>query len=183
VLTIFSSASSAAVVWTGPPVIFSKAPSTDPTIATNQDRLTLHVWLTRGTSAGMFNIAPGQETSFSATSPKDTLWATSVQAANAGQTITASNYAALTFDTWQNAFGGSGSLGGNITTHDAVVHLLTDDIYLNLRFTSFTGGSNNGAFTYQRSTPVPEPATAALIASGLVLAGVRRYARVAIAAR
>ncbi len=40
------------------------------------------------------------------------------------------------------------------------MHLLTDDIYLDLTFTHFVSG---GDFTYQRSTaPVPEPASAYL---------------------
>jgi hypothetical protein len=157
---------SAATVWTGPTVTFSKASGGQPTVPANQDHLTSLVWLTRGTSAGMFNIAPGQETSFAATSPKDTLWATSIN--NPLQTVTATNFAALSFDTWQNAYGGSGSLNTNITTHDAVVHLLTDDIYLNLRFTNFASGSGNGAFTYQRSTAAPEPSGFFLLLTGLV---------------
>jgi hypothetical protein len=157
----------AATVWTGPTITFSKPSGGLPTDSANQDHLTSHVWLTRGTSAGMFNIAPGQETSFSATSPKDTMWATSLVTGNSAQAITATNCANLMFDTWQNAFGGSGSLNSNITTHDAVVHLLTDDIYLNLRFTSFASGQNNGAFTYVRSTPVPEPAAICLLLTGI----------------
>jgi hypothetical protein len=35
---------------------------------------------------------------------------------------------------------------------DMVVHLITDDIYLDIKFTSWTGGGNGGGFTYERST-------------------------------
>jgi hypothetical protein len=157
-----SDASWAAVVWTGPISTFSKASGADPTVPANQDHLTSLVSLARGTAAGMFNIA--QEASFAATSPKDTQWATGFN--NPSQTITASNFAALTFTTWQNAYGGGGALNGNITTNDAVVHLVTDDIYLNLRFTAFQG-SGGGSFTYQRSTPAPEPAAVWLLLIGV----------------
>ena len=153
----------ASTIWTGPTITFSKASNADPTQTANQDHLTSLVALTRASTQGMFNIA--QESSFASTSPKDTAWATSIN--NPSQTITATNFAALTFTTWQLAYGGSGSLNTNITTHNAVVHLLTDDIYLNLSFTSFQSGSG-GAFTYQRSTPVPEPTTICLSLIGLV---------------
>jgi len=149
------SAGAAPVVWTGPNVTFTKSGTADPTLAANQDRITNNVWLTRGSMEGMFNIAPGHETAYVRfTSPTDTEWATDAMPTNAGDTITASNFQNLEFTTWAGAYGGPGTaLISNITTRDAVVHLLTDDVYLNLRFSSFSSGGN---FTYQRST-VPEP--------------------------
>jgi hypothetical protein len=99
----------------------------------------------------MFNIAPGHETSYLFSSPTDTQWATDVMAANAGKIITATNWQNLTFTDWAPAYGGSGSLGFNITSHSAVVHLVTDDIYLNLSFTQYGGGGVTN-YTYQRST-------------------------------
>jgi hypothetical protein len=151
----------APIVWTGPTISFTKSGS-DPSDASdplNQDRITDNVWLTRGGSEGMFNIAPGHEDSYIRfTSPDDTLWATSVMPANSGKIISAAHWQdqSLSFTTWAAAYGGPGSaLGNNITTHNAVVHLLTDDIYLDLTFTSF---NTAGDFTYERSTaPVPEP--------------------------
>jgi hypothetical protein len=141
-------------VWSGSTISFTKSgvdPS-DPTDPLNQDRLTDNVWLTRGGDLGMFNIAPGHEDSYiQFTSPDDTTWATSVMAANSGKTIAASNWQQLSFTDWAPAYGGPGSaLLGNITTRNAVVHLLTDDIYLDLIFTSF---DSSGDFTYNRSTP------------------------------
>jgi hypothetical protein len=53
-----------------------------------------------------------------------------------------------------------------------VVHLISDDIYLDINFTSWTQGGdvNGGGFSYTRSTPgaspVPEPATATLLVLG-----------------
>jgi hypothetical protein len=78
------------VVWTGSSITFAKAGSADPTLATNQDRLTNSVWLTRGSSEGMFNIAPDHETGYTRyTSPADMKWATDVMSANIGKNITA----------------------------------------------------------------------------------------------
>jgi hypothetical protein len=156
-------------VWSGPTVTFTKtgADTADTTDPLNQDRLTSNVWLTRASSQGMFNIAPGKESFFTSASPADTLWATSVMPTNVGKTIAASNWPQLSFTTWAPAYGGPGSaLGSNTTTHNAVVHLITEDIYLDLTFSLYTSGGN---FIYQRSTAVPEPSTAvgALVASGL----------------
>ena len=35
---------------------------------------------------------------------------------------------------------------------DMVVHLITEDIYIDIKFTAWTGGGNGGGFTYERST-------------------------------
>jgi hypothetical protein len=172
-------------VWSGPMLPFTKtgANSSDTTDPLNQDRMTNNVWLTRASSQGMFNIAPGKESFYTSSSPADTLWATSVMPANNGKTIAASNWQQLSFTTWAPAYGGPGpALGSNITTHNAVVHLLTDDVYLDLTFSQYTSG---GGFTYQRSTTVPEPSTAvgALVASALFYCARRPKSRPPICRR
>jgi hypothetical protein len=122
----------------------------------NQDRMTANVWLTRASSRGMINIK--KEASYDGTfhtSPADTLWATDLVPGNGNATIAATNWQQLTFTTWADAYGGPGSaLQGNITTHNAVVKLVTDNIYLDLMFTGFTSG---GFFMYDRSTGVAAP--------------------------
>jgi Dockerin type I domain len=147
-------AAAAPVVWTGSTITFSKTGDDDPTIAANQDRLTSNVWITRAGSAqgGIFNIKQEVGYDFAGfLSPVDTTWAT--VANNPSATITATNFAALNFTTWAVAYGGPGSsLIGNITTANAVVHLVTDDIYLDLKFTQF---DSSGLFEYQRSSPAP----------------------------
>ena len=76
---------------------------------------------------------------------------------NGTTTIAATNWQQLTFTTWADAYEGpSSQLIGNITTHNAVVHLVTDDIYLDLTFTGFDSG---GFFTYERSTGAAPPTT------------------------
>src|SRR5215212_287737 len=142
------------LVWTGPTMTFTK-PGTDPTNPANQDRLTANVWLTRGGSGqgGMFNIAKESEYDGSFhTSPVDTLWATDLVPGNGDKTIAATNWQNLAFTTWADAYlGPSSALIGNITSHNAVVKLVTDDIYLNLIFTGF---NSSGFFEYERSTGV-----------------------------
>jgi hypothetical protein len=146
------------VVWTGPKLTFTKTgvDQGDVNDPANQDRMTANVWLTRGSRAGMFNVA--KETSYDGighTSPADTLWATDLVPGNGSATIAATNWQHLTFTTWADAYGGPGSaLQGNIITHNAVVKLVTDDIYLDLQFTGFMSG---GFFVYDRSTGVAAP--------------------------
>ena len=139
------------VIWTGPNTTFSKAGADDPTLPASQDRLTNNVWIARGSSQGIYNTAPGKELGYTRfTSPADTQWATGYMAENVGKTITATNWAELTFVDWAPSFGGSASLQGNIKNYPAVVHLVTDDIYLNLLFTEWLSG---GDLAYERSTP------------------------------
>lgn len=159
-LSIYPSGSAHAVpvVWTGPTLTFTKTGVNPGNVSdpANQDRLTSNVWLTRGGSKGMINIA--KETSYDDgfyTSPADTLWATDLVPGNDATTIAATNWQHLTFTTWADAYNGPGSaLIGNITTHNAVVKLVTDNIYLDLMFTSFSGG---GFYTYERSTGAATP--------------------------
>ncbi len=167
--TVAVQAVAAPTVWDGPTISFSKAGGADHTLLTHQDHLTPNVALTRGSSQGMFNIL--QESGYSGASPADTEWATAIN--NPGDEISASNYAALDFTTWVAAYGNS--TGNNILNYDAVVHLVTDDVYLDLRFTSYQGGGGGGGFAYERSTAVPEP-TSILVAafSVLMLLPIRR---------
>jgi hypothetical protein len=168
-----SGSAGAAVVWTGPTLSFMKTGTnpTDVTDPTNQDRMTANVWITRAgaASGGIFNIAPGKETEYdfiNDTSPADTLWASDLLPGNEGKTIAATNWQQLTFGTWVDAYGGRGpTLLGNITTHNAVVKLVTDDIYLDLVFTGF---NNSGFFAYDRSTPATAPTTGDYNGNGLV---------------
>jgi hypothetical protein len=139
------------VVWTGPNISFSKQGSDDVEDPAFQDRLTSNVWLTRADSEGPFNIAPGKETGYVRfTSPAGTRWATSAMAANVGKTISATNYAQLAFTDWAPAYNGPGSQLLQHIMKPAVVHLVADDIYLNLQFTGF---NSSGYMAYNRSTP------------------------------
>lgn len=130
----------AATIWTGPLTNFVNLAGTDPLIATNQDRITTNVWITRGDMKGIFNAAT--ETEFADfSSPLGTRWADG----------TTANYSTLTYTDWntwaKNLHGGPpGTVGV-----DAVMHLVDDDIYIDVKFTSW--GVQAGGFSYQRSTP------------------------------
>jgi hypothetical protein len=145
----------AQIVWSGFTKSFSKPDDTDGSLPQYQDPLSASVVLTRLSSGGMVNISA--ETSYNQlSSPKLTEWATNLN--NASQTIAATNWQNLTFTNWINAYGGSHSTGSSIAGRDAVVHLIPDNIYLDLRFTSWTTGVTGG-FAYTRAEPpaIPTP--------------------------
>lgn len=133
-----------ATVWTGPRLTFTKAASADPNLAANQDRLTDNVWLTRGNTEGIYNIRT--EASFakgSNFSPAGTRWASG----------TTANYASLSYTDWESWTRTISNPPGSVG-HDAVLHLVADDIYLDIKFTSWgVGIGGGGAFSYVRSTP------------------------------
>ena len=141
-------------VWTGLSYAFTKPNSADPELEVHQDRISSTVWLTRGEFFGMLNAVSDRfegELVYSPNfSPAGTRWATGAMLANSGKTIAASNHAALTFTSWQQAYGGMSALATNILVHPAVVHLTAEDIYLDLQFTSWTVGGGGG-FRYVRS--------------------------------
>lgn len=135
----------AATVWTGPLKTYTQPAADDPELASNQDRLTDQVWLTRARRDRMFN-AKTETFTTRGISPEDTEWATG----------TLANFANLNytdFTSWVDSLGG-GRVNGKIVNKDAVVHLISEDIYLSIRFT-FWGGNGAGGFSYQRSTPAP----------------------------
>ncbi len=140
---LFAPAVTAQEVWSGPPITFVKPDFADWTQPEFQDRITDNVWLTRQDAMGVFNIAVDE--SYMGPSPRDTEWATG----------SAADYASLDFQIWVDwaeAFP-PGTVGV-----DAVVHLITDDIYIDIKFLSWTvgpvaGGNGGGGVSWQRATP------------------------------
>lgn len=130
---------SAPIVWSGLTHTFTK------TDAVPADQITANVALTRGATRGLFNAMIDK--GYNGSGPSDTEWATNLT--SAGQTITASNWEALSFEPWLTAFGGTGMIGHLIEGRDAVVHLISDDIYLDLRFTDWE--LRAGGFAYLRA--------------------------------
>lgn len=136
----------AATLWTGPSTTFVKLDGADATQSTNQDRITASVWLTRAASgAGLFNAA--SETFYSHfSSPTNTEWSYGVL----------SNYATLTYTNWERIFGGASSGGPPSTLNkDMVLHLKLEDVYLSIKFLTWSVGQAGGmgGFSYIRSTP------------------------------
>src|SRR4051812_4799797 len=134
-------ASRAATVWTGPLITYTQ-PAPDPSQPANQDRLTPNVWLTRGLASGIFNglTEPGYAHNIS---PADTQWAVGSLA----------DYATLVYTSWEAAGGGRPVM--TLPGQQLVVHLISEDIYLSVKFTELGGGVAGGGngFSYERSTP------------------------------
>jgi len=161
-----------AAVWTGYDVAFTKAAYADPTDPANQDAITAAVALTRANNQGIYNAV--SEVSFlRSASPVDTEWA--FAAGNPSEELSATNYAALVFGVWATANAGNppSTVGQN-----AVLHLISEDIYMDIRFTDWGSSNSGGSFAYLRSAaPIPEPSTALLVGLGLIGLGSRSRLR------
>jgi hypothetical protein len=137
-------------IWTGPPVNFTKAGFADWTLPANQDRITDNVWITRQDNRAIFNIKV--ETEYSWTnrdSPLDTEWAVGDIA----------DWATLTYQPLY--LYANSKVGDNILNlGPSVVHLITDDIYIPIEFTDWSGSGDGGPFSYTRGTRDPSPVEA-----------------------
>ena len=130
----------AATIWNGPTTNFVNNAGTDPTQEANQDRLTATVWITRGNFQGIYNAAT--ESSFSQfASPQNTAWADGAL----------ENYASLSYTDWNTWAKIQHGGPPNTIGVNAVVHLISEDIYLAVTFTSW--GVRMGGFSWTRSTP------------------------------
>jgi hypothetical protein len=145
---------SAQTLWNGPPQTFSKPDGADPTLPAFQDAIVSGVSLTRGNTRGLYNIA-AESFFLRGTSPADTEWAwTFNNPALPESEIRGSNFAALHFDEWTTAHGEQplATLG-----RPAVLHIVSQDLYIDLTMTAWTSGPGGG-FAYVRSTPpLPPP--------------------------
>lgn len=158
VLLLLTDRAGASIIWSGSTIHFEKLDGADGTLPANQDQLTANVIFARGSNQGLYNAAT--ESGFThLSSPADTMWEN-------GTTASIDPIAFTDWNTWfQSVNGGPFGVIGKA----AVVHLVAEDIYLNLTFTSWGAGHFGGAggFAYDRSTPAPSgPATWLTAASG-----------------
>lgn len=124
-------------IWTGADLTFTNPDDADPTLEENQDRISDNVWLTRDKEGQIFNIKT-ESSPDKSTSPVDTEWAK-------GKT---SNISALDFKPFREGLGKPKDLE-NV---DLVLHLVTDDVYIDVRFESWSEGKDKAGFSYTRST-------------------------------
>ena len=125
-------------IWTGATVSFSKPDGGDPELPANQDRLTSNVWITRDNDGGqIYNIAK-ESAANKQTSPAETEWAIG----NISQLST------LSFNNFRTAVGKPKDVVGK----NLVLHLKLEDIYLSVKFTSWSE-QQKGGFAYERSSP------------------------------
>lgn len=155
-LFLASTIASAVEVWSGLTYSFTRPDGIDGSLPEYQDTITPNVIFARQDTQGLYNAA--SEVGFGISSPEFTEWATGLVLANDGLTIAATNYSALTFTSWVAAYGNS--VGNNIIGTSAVVHLIAEDIYFDIKFTSWANARNGGqgGFSYMRAAPqVEEP--------------------------
>jgi len=188
-LLLFSAqaAYAAPTVWASGPnnLTFTKGLFVDVTDPANQDRITNNVWITRGDSNGIFNAK--LETAWNdadpPTSPLDTEWAVDTGHVGAitnsftfgGINDGATHHSSLAFTDWEEAYASTGDvLLTSILNHPAVLHLISEDIFIDVMFTDWATGArqgpSGGGFTYIRAvspTAIPEPASLALLALGV----------------
>ena len=127
-------------IWNGPITTFQKIGFADHTLEVNQDRISDSVWITRASNKGIFNIK--KESGYTASSsPIDTEWAFG----------TTSNIGALTFTNWEDTHASSPP---STVNQDMVLHLISEDIYIDIKFTAWLGSGGGAGFTYERSTPL-----------------------------
>ena len=129
---------SSSYLWTGSKISFLKQDGADPEVQVNQDRLTSKVWITRGNNGGqIYNIAM-ESSSDKSESPLGTEWSIG----DIGEINS------LIFTDFRSAVGKP----QNIIGKSLVLHLVEEDIYLSVKFTSWSQGKKGG-FAYERSTP------------------------------
>jgi hypothetical protein len=140
-------------VWSGFTKSFTKPSFSNGSLPENQDMLTPNLIFARAANQGLYNAA-AEDFYTQQFSPADTGWATALIAENDGLEIEAANWEALTFTNWVDAFGGLGGFGlpTALTTHNAVVYLEYDDVFLDIQFT-FWGEQGDGGFSYDRAEP------------------------------
>jgi surface protein len=135
---IWGTCPSESTVWNGTSITFTKADGANPEEEANQDRITDNIWITRGNDGGqIFNIKT--ETSYNKTdSPVGTKWAVG----------TLDEIETLTFKKFRAAVEKPNS---SLVGKNLVMYLEEDDIYLSIKFTSWSE-QKKGGFAYERST-------------------------------
>lgn len=131
----------AQTIWTGSKINFTKANNADWTMPENQDRITSLIWITRKNNQGIFNIF--SESGYASNvSPADTEWALG----------TTANLGTLTFDDWETITKPTENAHLELPGKEYVLHLISEDIYIDLKYFTWTSGNAGGGFSYERTT-------------------------------
>lgn len=141
IVAFFTFQGEAQTIWTGSKITFTKANNADWTMPANQDRITSLIWITRKNNQGIYNIfsESGYATNVS---PADTEWALG----------TTANLGSLTFDDWETITRPSELAHLELPGKEFVLHLISEDIYIDVKYLSWTSGNAGGGFSYERST-------------------------------
>lgn len=124
-------------IWTGTTTTFEKADDASPDEASNQDRITDKIWITRGNTGNeIFNIKD-ENSATKGSSPSGTQWAIG----------TISDIDNLDFKSFRGAIDKPKDVVGK----DLVLFLTADNIFISVKFTKWSSGKAGG-FAYERST-------------------------------
>lgn len=125
-------------LWQGAIITFSKPNGGDPNDEANQDRITDRVWITRGNQGQIYNIV-SENVASNSTSPAGTAWAQGTYAIIDD----------LTFTSFRDA--APGQKPKNAVSIPMVLHLVEDDVYIEIKITSWAQ-DKQGGFAYERRT-------------------------------
>jgi len=135
---VWGTCPSESTIWNGTTITFTKADGANPEEEANQDRITDNIWITRGNDGGqIYNIAK-EDSPNQTNSPVGTKWAVG----------TLDEIETLTFKKFRAAVEKPNS---SLVGKNLVMYLEEDDIYLSVKFTSWSD-QKNGGFAYERST-------------------------------
>jgi hypothetical protein len=189
ILATISNPLQAAVVWAfgdpGITVVSAGGDGRDSSHPSQQDVIAPSLTISRNVTEGIFNVT--EEARYvKFTSPAGTEWAFAGLGPDTSQNPTgvlfgASQWMDLTFEPWSEALGRhgflpdrtTGNLADNIVGTSGVLHVIAEDIYIDIVFTEW--GGTAGTWSYDRASPIPEPSLAALLA--LAAAGLLRRKR------
>lgn len=124
-------------IWSGDPITFTKESNADYNDPANQDVITDLVVLTRASRGSLFNVV--LEDSADSASPAGVEWSKG----------TTDEIDALVFDTLKGA---ANNVMSTLPGSSYVMHLIEEDIYIDVSFISWTSGGSGGGFSYERST-------------------------------
>ncbi len=130
------------IIWNGSKIIFTKEIGADPMLEENQDRITETIWLTRANSGGELYNAKIETDAATNKSPFGTEWAKG--------SIASSDLSTLDFQSLRRTV-----RPFEIIDQDLILHLIDEDIYIDIKFLSWSRGGkqgNSGGFSYERST-------------------------------
>ena len=136
-------------VWNGSEITFAKQDGSNSNEESNQDRITDNVWITRGNDGGqIYNIAI-ESSANKDSSPKETRWAVGTldQIDELMNPTYINGRWGPHFFPFRTAIGKPKDAVGK----DLIMYLIKDDIYLSVKFTSWSE-QKNGGFAYERST-------------------------------
>lgn len=141
ILIVISQIVSAQRIWSSAhgTATFTKQAFSDWKQAPNQDRISDSVWITRANTQSIFNIR--KDTAYATNAPSGTLWAF-------GKT---DSFATLTYKTFVSLSGGSPQ---SLVGKDLVLHLVAENIYLDVKFLTYGGGNGGGGFSYIRAASI-----------------------------